>query len=132
MFYVATPSGISITEMGRSPIFISTTHEEFDRISKNIKNMSFNEIQDLVDVKNKVLGYINENTETYYNDNQDLEMQLDITNMSDYKKNNFIDAAIDQISDNKDDDELSDKARKIIELIRSQSLNLVGIKLIFE
>lgn len=129
MFYVITDNGINITEVGRAPLFIGKDHENFKRIKENIRNLTYNQIQQMTDIKSKIVGYINENAETYFNDDDDLEMKIDLN--EDITKGLKI-LARDQIMGNKDEDELNEKESYLIKLIEGGSLNIVGIKLIFE
>lgn len=129
MFYVITDNGINITEVGRSPLFIGKDHENFNKIKENIRNLTYNQIQQMTDIKSKIVGYINENAETYFNDDDDLEMKIDLN--EDITKGLKI-LARDQIMGNKDVDELNEKESYLIKLLEGGSLNIVGIKLIFE
>lgn len=129
MFYVITDNGINITEVGRSPLFIGKDHENFNKIKENIRNLTYNQIQQMIDIKSKIVGYINENAETYFNDDDDLEMKIDLN--EDITKGLKI-LARDQIMGNKDVDELNEKESYLIKLLEGGSLNIVGIKLIFE
>lgn len=129
MFYVITDNGINITEVGRSPLFIGKDHENFNKIKENIRNLTYNQIQQMTDIKSKIVGYINENAETYFNDDDDLEMKIDVN--EDRVKDLKI-LARDQIMGNKDEDELNEKESYLIKLLDGGSLNIVGIKLIFE
>lgn len=129
MFYVITDNGINITEVGRSPLFIGKDHENFNKIKENIRNLTYNQIQQMIDIKSKIVGYINENAETYFNDDDDLEMKIDLN--EDITKGLKL-LARDQIMGNKDVDELNEKESYLIKLLEGGSLNIVGIKLIFE
>ena len=129
MFYVITDNGINITEVGRSPLFIGKDHENFNKIKENIRNLTYNQIQQMIDIKSKIVGYINENAETYFNDDDDLEMKIDLN--EDVTKGLKI-LARDQIMGNKDEDELNEKESYLIKLLEGGSLNIVGVKLIFE
>ena len=129
MFYVITDNGINITEVGRSPLFIGKDHENFNKIKENIRNLTYNQIQQMIDIKSKIVGYINENAETYFNDDDDLEMKIDLN--EDITKGLKI-LARDQIMGNKDEDELNEKESYLIKLLEGGSLNIVGIKLILE
>lgn len=129
MFYVITDNGINITEVGRSPLFIGKDHENFNKIKENIRNLTYNQIQQMIDIKSKIVGYINENAETYFNDDDDLEMKIDLN--EDITKGLKI-LARDQIMGNKDADELNEKESYLIKLLEGGSLNIVGVKLIFE
>lgn len=129
MFYVITDNGINITEVGRSPLFIGKDHENFNKIKENIRNLTYNQIQQMTDIKSKIVGYINENAETYFNDDDDLEMKIDV-NENCAKDLKLLARA--QIIGNKDEDELNEKESYLIKLLDGGSLNIVGIKLIFE
>lgn len=129
MFYVITDNGINITEVGRSPLFIGKDHENFNKIKENIRNLTYNQIQQMIDIKSKIVGYINENAETYFNDDDDLEMKIDLN--EDITKGLKL-LARDQIMGNKDEDELNEKESYLIKLLEGGSLNIVGVKLIFE
>ena len=129
MFYVITDNGINITEVGRSPLFIGKDHENFNKIKENIRNLTYNQIQQMIDIKSKIVGYINENAETYFNDDDDLEMKIDLN--EDLTKD-LKTLALAQIMGNKDEDELNEKESYLIKLLEGGSLNIVGIKLIFE
>lgn len=129
MFYVITDSGINITEVGRSPLFIGKDHENFKRIKENIRNLSYNQIQQMIDIKSKIVGYINEGAETYFNEDDDLEMKIDVT---DSRAKDLMLLARAQIIGDKDEDELNEKEKYLIKLLDGGSLNVVGIKLIFE
>lgn len=129
MFYVITDNGINITEVGRAPLFIGKDHENFNKIKENIRNLTYNQIQQMIDIKSKIVGYINENAETYFNDDDDLEMKIDLN--EDITKGLKL-LARDQIMGNKDVDELNEKESYLIKLLEGGSLNIVGIKLIFE
>lgn len=129
MFYVITDNGINITEVGRSPLFIGKDHENFKRIKEDIRNLTYNQIQQMIDIKSKIVGYINDNTETYFNNDDDLEMSVDVT---DSRANDLKLLARAQIIGDKDEDELNEKEKYLIKLLDGGSLNVVGIKLIFE
>ena len=129
MFYVITDNGINITEVGRSPLFIGKDHENFNKIKENIRNLTYNQIQQMIDIKSKIVGYINENAETYFNDDDDLEMKIDVN--EDITKD-LKTLARAQIMGNKDEDELNEKEKYLIKLLDGGSLDIVGIKLIFE
>ena len=83
----------------------------------------------MIDIKSKVVGYINENAETYFNDDDDLEMKIDVN--EDRAKDLKL-LARAQIMCDKDKDELNEKEKYLIKLLDGGSLNIVGIKLIFE
>lgn len=129
MFYVITDNGINITEVGRSPLFIGKDNENFNKVKENICNLTYNQIQQMIDIKSKIVGYINENAETYFNDDDDLEMKIDLN--EDITKD-LKTLARAQIMGNKDEDELNEKESYLIKLLDGGSLNVVGIKLIFE
>lgn len=140
MFYITTPNGISISDAGRAPLFVGKSHPSFETILKNIKNLTYNQIQDELDLKNKVVGYISDDVETYFNENDDLEIQV---NVSDSAQNPNSGSAsrelqkdalfyLQRMLDIDDEDDCSDKAKRLLNMIKDNSLSLVGIKLIFE
>lgn len=129
MFYVITDNGINITEVGRAPLFIGKDHENFQRIKDDIRNLTYNQIQQMIDIKSKIVGYINDNAETYFNNDDDLEMKVDVT---DNRAKDLALLARAQIIGDKDEDELNEKEKYLIKLLDGGSLNVVGIKLIFE
>ena len=129
MFYVITDNGINITEVGRSPLFIGNDHENFNKIKENIRNLTYNQIQQMIDIKSKIVGYINENAETYFNDDDDLEMKIHVN--ENRAKDLKLLARAQIIGDN-DEDDLNEKEKYLIKLLDGGSLNIVGIKLIFE
>ena len=129
MFYVITDNGINITEVGSSPLFIGKDHENFNKIKENIRNLTYNQIQQMIDIKSKIVGYINENAETYFNDDDDLEMKIDVN--ENRAKDLKLLARAQIIGDN-DEDDLNEKEKYLIKLLDGGSLNIVGIKLIFE
>lgn len=129
MFYVITDNGINITEVGRAPLFIGKDHENFQRIKEDIRNLTYNQIQQMIDIKSKIVGYINDNAETYFNNDDDLEMKVDVT---DNRAKDLALLARAQIIGDKDEDELNEKEKYLIKLLDGGSLNVVGIKLIFE
>ena len=118
MFYVITDNGINITEVGRSPLFIGKDHENFNKIKENIRNLTYNQIQQMIDIKSKIVGYINENAETYFNDDDDLEMKIDLN--EDITKGLKI-LARNQIMGNKDEDELNEKESYLIKLLENKA-----------
>ena len=129
MFYVITDNGINITEVGRAPLFIGKDHENFQKIKDDIRNLTYNQIQQMIDIKSKIVGYINDNAETYFNNDDDLEMKVDVT---DNRAKDLMLLARAQIIGDKDEDELNEKEKYLIKLLDGGSLNVVGIKLIFE
>ena len=129
MFYVITDNGINITEVGRAPLFIGKDHENFQRVKDDIRNLTYNQIQQMIDIKSKIVGYINDNAETYFNNDDDLEMKVDV---ADNRAKDLMLLARAQIIGDKDEDELNEKEKYLIKLLDGGSLNVVGIKLIFE
>ena len=129
MFYVITDNGINITEVGRAPLFIGKDHENFQRVKDGIRNLTYNQIQQMIDIKSKIVGYINDNAETYFNNDDDLEMKVDVT---DNRAKDLVLLARAQIIGDKDEDELNEKEKYLIKLLDGGRLNVVGIKLIFE
>ena len=132
MFYIQTPNGISITEAGRSPLFVSKSHPLFESIKANIKTMSYNAVQDAIDVKGQVAGVVTENVESYINTDDDLEVQMNVKDLNNDWKEEAVDKLINLIKDGEEEDNIDDKAKTLIRLLRCKDINLVGIKLIFE
>lgn len=134
MFYITTPNGISISDAGRAPLFVGKSHPSFENILKNIKNLTYNQIQDELDLKNKVVGYISDDVETYFNENDDLEIQVNVSNSASRElqrdASSYLRAMLDVDDDS--EDACSEKAKRLLNMIKDNSLNLVGIKLIFE
>ena len=83
----------------------------------------------MIDIKSKIVGYINNNAETYFNNDDDLEMKVDVT---DSRAKDLMLLARAQIIGDKDEDELNEKEKYLIKLLDGGNLNVVGIKLIFE
>lgn len=128
MFYIITDNGINISEAGRSPLFINKEHEEYQNIKDNIKTLTYNEISSLIDIKSKIVGFVNDNLETYFNEDGDLEMKVDFhDSVSDLVK-----LAKKQILNGKIETDLIEKEARLLKLLNNDSLHLVGVKLIFE
>lgn len=128
MFYIITDNGINISEAGRSPLFINKEHEEYQNIKDNIKNLTYNEISSLIDIKSKIVGFVNDNLETYFNEDGDLEMKVDFhDSVSDLVK-----LAKKQVLNGKIETDLIEKEAYLLKLLNNDSLHLVGVKLIFE
>lgn len=128
MFYIITDNGINISEAGRSPLFINKEHEEYQNIKDNIKTLSYNEILNMIDLKSKIVGYVNEKTETYFNEDGDLEMKVDFNNSA----YDLVSLAKHQITDGRYEKDLTEKEKCLLKLLNNDSLHLVGVKLIFE
>lgn len=128
MFYIITDNGINISEAGRSPLFINKEHEEYQNIKDNIKVLSYNEILNMIDLKSKIVGYVNDKTETYFNEDGDLEMKVDF-NQSAY---DLVSLAKHQITGGRSEKDLTEKEKYLLKLLNNDSLHLVGVKLIFE
>ena len=107
MFYIITDNGINISEAGRSPLFINKEHEEYQNIKDNIKALSYNEILNMIDLKSKIVGYVNEKTETYFNEDGDLEMKVGF-NQSAY---DLVSLAKHQITDGRYEKDLTEKEK---------------------
>lgn len=128
MFYIITDNGINISEVGRSPLFINKEHEEYQNIKDNIKNLTYNEILNITDIKSKIVGFVNDSTETYFNEDGDLEMKVDFhDNVSE-----LVTLAKKQILNGKFEEDLIEKEAYLLKLLNNNSLHLVGVKLIFE
>ena len=134
MFYITTPNGISISDAGRAPLFVGKSHPSFETILKNIKNLTYNQIQDELDLKNKVVGYISDKVETYFNENDDLEIQVNLSDSASHRLQQDVSSYLKAMLDIDDDSEegCPEKAKRLLNMIDDNSLNLVGIKLIFE
>ena len=128
MFYIITDNGINISEAGRSPLFINKEHEEYQNIKDNIKTLSYNEILNMIDLKSKIVGYVNEKTETYFNEDGDLEMKVEF----EHSAYELVSLAKHQITCGRNEKDLSEKERYLLKLLGNDSLHLVGVKLIFE
>lgn len=83
----------------------------------------------MIDIKSKIVGYINDNAETYFNNDDDLEMKVDVT---DSRTKDLMLLARAQIIGDKDEDELNEKEKYLIKFLDGGNLNVIGIKLIFE
>lgn len=132
MFYITTPNGISISDAGRAPLFVGKSHPSFETILKNIKNLTYNQIQDELDLKNKVVGYISDDVETYFNENDDLEIQVNVSGSASSELQKDALFYLQRMLDIDDEDDCSEKAKRLLNMIKDNSLSLVGIKLIFE
>lgn len=132
MFYIQTSNGISITEAGRSPLFISKSNPFFDSIKLNIKTMTYNQIQDAIDVKGKVAGVVTEEMESYINADDALEVQMNVQEFSNSWKDQAVTRLVEAVKDDTDEEHLDEKSKTLVELLNSGGLKLVGIKLIFE
>lgn len=128
MFYIITDNGINISEAGRAPLFINKEHEEYQNVKDNIKTLSYNEILNMIDLKSKIVGYVNDKTETYFNEDGGLEMKVDF-NQSAY---DLVSLAKHQITDGRSEKDLTEKEKYLLKLLNNDSLHLVGVKLIFE
>lgn len=128
MFYIITDNGINISEAGRAPLFINKEHEEYQNIKDNIKTLTYNEISSMIDIKSKIVGYINDKTETYFNEDGDLEMKVDFNQSA----VDLVALAKHQITDGRYEKDLTEKEKYLLKLLNNDSLHLVGVKLIFE
>ncbi len=131
MFYIATPNGLSITEAGRSPLFVNKTHPMFEEISSNISKMSYNQILEMIDLKSKVVGFVNENVEICFNQDDDLEAQMKFERVPTHIREESVDLLIHAIKNGKEDS-FDDKEKALIALLEKEDIKLVGFKLIFE
>lgn len=128
MFYIITDNGINVTEVGRSPLFINKEHEEYQNIKDNIKNLTYNEILNITDIKSKIVGFVNDSTEIYFNEDGDLEMKVEFHN----DVSELVTLAKKQILNGKFEEDLIEKEAYLLKLLNNNSLHLVGVKLIFE
>lgn len=127
MFYVLGTDGITVTETGRKTLFIPKDHDKYNEIKENITKMTYQNVFDMVDVKTLMCGLISETTETYYNDNDDLEVFLTSSAFSEGNLKEIRDAIIFAIFDKIEDKE---KREKVLDILKN--MNLVSLKVAFE
>lgn len=127
MFYVLGTDGITVTETGRKTLFIPKDHDKYNEIKENITKMSYQNVFDMVDVKTLMCGLLSETTETYYNDNDDLEVFLTSSAFSEGNLKEIRDAIIFAIFDKIEDKE---KREKVLDILKN--MNLVSLKVAFE
>lgn len=127
MFYVLGTDGITVTETGRKTLFIPKDHDKYNEIKENITKMTYQNVFDLVDVKTLMCGLLSETTETYYNDNDDLEVFLTSSAFSEGNLKKIRDAIIFAIFDKIEDKE---KREKVLDILKN--MNLVSLKAAFE
>lgn len=127
MFYVLGTDGITVTETGRKTLFIPKDHDKYNEIKENITKMSYQNVFDMVDVKTLMCGLLSETTETYYNDNDDLEVFLSSSAFSESNLKEIRDAIIFAIFDKIEDKE---KREKVLDILKN--MNLVSLKAAFE
>lgn len=127
MFYVLGTDGITVTETGRKTLFIPKDHDKYNEIKENITKMSYQNVFDIVDVKTLMCGLLSETTETYYNDNDDLEVFLTSSAFSESNLKKIRDAIIFAIFDKIEDKE---KREKVLDILKN--MNLVSLKAAFE
>ena len=127
MFYVLGTDGITVTETGRKTLFIPKDHDKYNEIKENITKMSYQNVFDMVDVKTLMCGLLSETTETYYNDNDDLEVFLTSSAFSEGNLKEIRDAIIFAIFDKIEDKE---KREKVLDILKN--MNLVSLKAAFE
>lgn len=127
MFYVLGTDGITVTETGRKTLFIPKDHDKYNEIKENITKMTYQNVFDMVDVKTLMCGLLSETTETYYNDNDDLEVFLTSSAFSEGNLKEIRDAIIFAIFDKIEDKE---KREKVLDILKN--MNLVSLKVAFE
>lgn len=127
MFYVLGTDGITVTETGRKTLFIPKDHDKYNEIKENITKMTYQNVFDMVDVKTLMCGFLSETTETYYNDNDDLEVFLTSSAFSEGNLKEIRDAIIFAIFDKIEDKE---KREKVLDILKN--MNLVSLKAAFE
>lgn len=127
MFYVLGTDGITVTETGRKTLFIPKDHDKYNEIKENITKMTYQNVFDMVDVKTLMCGLLSETTETYYNDNDDLEVFLTSSAFSEGNLKEIRDAIIFAIFDKIEDKE---KREKVLDILKN--MNLVSLKAAFE
>ena len=89
--------------------------------------MTYQNVFDMVDVKTLMCGLLSETTETYYNDNDDLEVFLTSSAFSEGNLKEIRDAIIFAIFDKIEDKE---KREKVLDILKN--MNLVSLKAAFE
>lgn len=127
MFYVLGTDGITVTETGRKTLFIPKDHDKYNEIKENITKMTYQNVFDMVDVKTLMCGLLSKTTETYYNDNDDLEVFLTSSAFSEGNLKEIRDAIIFAIFDKIEDKE---KREKVLDILKN--MNLVSLKAAFE
>lgn len=127
MFYVLGTDGITVTETGRKTLFIPKDHDKYNEIKENITKMTYQNVFDMVDVKTLMCGLLSETTETYYNDNDDLEVFLTSSAFSEGNLKEIRDSIIFAIFDKIEDKE---KREKVLDILKN--MNLVSLKVAFE
>lgn len=127
MFYVLGTDGITVTETGRKTLFIPKDHDKYNEIKENITKMTYQNVFDMVDVKTLMCELLSETTETYYNDNDDLEVFLTSSAFSEGNLKEIRDAIIFAIFDKIEDKE---KREKVLGILKN--MNLVSLKAAFE
>ena len=127
MFYVLGTDGITVTETGRKTLFIPKDHDKYNEIKENITKMTYQNVFDMVDIKTLMCGLLSETTETYYNDNDDLEVFLTSSAFSEGNLKEIRDAIIFAIFDKIEDKE---KREKVLDILKN--MNLVSLKAAFE
>lgn len=127
MFYVLGTDGITVTETGRKTLFIPKGHDKYNEIKENITKMSYQNVFDMVDVKTLMCGLLSETTETYYNDNDDLEVFLTSSAFSESDLKEIRAMIISTLIKKIEGQETKEKAINILE-----KMNLVSLKAAFE
>lgn len=127
MFYVLGTDGITVTETGRKTLFIPKDHSKYNDIKENIAKMSYQNIFEMIDIKTMMCGLLSETTETYYNDNDDLEVFLSSSafNENDLKeiRTAIISTLVKKIEDQETKNRVFDTLR---------NMNLVSLRVAFE
>lgn len=129
MFYVVTEQGISITEAGKKPLFISKSDRNFEKIKNNIENVDYNTVKAMTDVKSQITGFINENIETYTNSDGNLEMNIKLNDDIRELIRSYI---ITNVLDGRSNDNLTNRESVFIELLETNAIRLVNIKGVIE
>lgn len=129
MFYVVTEQGISITEAGKKPLFISKSDRNFEKIKNNIENVDYNTVKAMTDVKSQITGFINENIETYTNSDGNLEMNIKLNDDIRELIRSYI---ITNVLDGRSNNNLTNRESVFIELLETNAIRLVNIKGVFE
>lgn len=128
MFYIVSNAGISITEQGRSLLFIPKSHEDYGSILGQIDNMSYNDLQKLADNKSSVSGYIDDSIEAYENDAGDFEICLSELQNFGQLEQYLKDAFIEHIAEIKDY-EFRKKGRELFTVLKNSKISSIKLTL---
>lgn len=129
MFYVVTEQGISITEAGKKPLFISKSDRNFEKIKSTIENIDYNTVKAMTDIKSQITGFINEDIETYVNSDGNLEMNIKLNDDIRVLIRNYI---IKTVLRDRGPKDCTNREKVFIELLEQDAIKLVNVKGVFE